>query len=64
VDQLKLPSYSGFVMPRLEAVRGQDGAVTDVTISYPLDLTKQMLEYSALTRGTRQMAATTPRSTN
>jgi 5-methylthioribose kinase len=51
-------------MPRLEAVRGQDGAVTDVTISYPLDLTKQMLEYSALTRGTRQMAATTPRSTN
>jgi dipeptidyl-peptidase-3 len=64
VDRLKLPSYSGFVMPKLEAVRGQDGTITDVTISYPLDLTKQMLEYSALTRATRQMASTATRTTN
>lgn len=47
VDQLQLPSYTGFVMPRLEPVRGPDGAITDVKISYPLDLTSQMLEYAA-----------------
>lgn len=46
VDKLNLPSYSGFVMPRLEAVTDAAGAVTDVKISYPLDLTAQMLEYS------------------
>jgi dipeptidyl-peptidase-3 len=46
VDALKLPSYSGFVMPKLTAVRDAAGAITDVTISYPLDLTAQMLEYS------------------
>jgi dipeptidyl-peptidase-3 len=62
VDRLKLPSYSGFVMPKLEAVRGADGAITDVKISYPLDLTKQMLEYSALTRATRQVPPTATRT--
>lgn len=46
VDKLNLPSYSGFVMPKLEAVTDAAGAVTDVKISYPLDLTAQMLEYS------------------
>ena len=46
VDKLDLPSYTGFVMPKLTAVRGSDGAITDVTISYPMDLTTQMLEYS------------------
>jgi dipeptidyl-peptidase-3 len=46
VDQLNLPSYTGFVMPKLTAVRGSNGAITDVTISYPMDLTTQMLEYS------------------
>jgi dipeptidyl-peptidase III len=48
VDKLNLPSYSGFVMPKLTAVTGADGAITDVTISYPQDLTKQMLEYSGV----------------
>jgi dipeptidyl-peptidase-3 len=47
VDDLKLPSYSGFVMPKLTAVTDASGAITDVTVSYPMDLTKQMLEYSA-----------------
>jgi dipeptidyl-peptidase-3 len=47
VDKLNLPSYSGFVMPKLTPVTGADGAITDVTISYPLDLKTQMLEYSA-----------------
>ena len=46
VDAIGLPSYSGFVQPRLEPVLDADGAITDVTISYPLDLTAQMLEYS------------------
>ena len=41
-----LPSYSAFVMPKLEAVTGDDGEIVDVTISYPKDLTQQMLEYS------------------
>ena len=46
VDRLKMPSYTGFVQPRLEAVRDGREQITDVQISYPLDLTKQMLEYS------------------
>ena len=46
VDALKLPSYSGFVMPKLTPVTDTAGAITDVRVSYPLDLTAQMLEYS------------------
>ena len=46
VDRLQMPSYTGFVQPRLEAVRNGQGEITDVQISYPLDLTAQMLEYS------------------
>ena len=53
VDRLRLPSYTGFVMPKLTAVRDASGAIADVTISYPLDLTAQMLEYSAATRHLR-----------
>jgi dipeptidyl-peptidase-3 len=50
VDKLDLPSYTGFVMPKLTAVMGSDGKITDVTISYPLDLTTQMMEYSGVKR--------------
>jgi dipeptidyl-peptidase III len=46
VEHLNMPSYTGFVQPRLEPVRAADGTITDVMISYPLDLTTQMLEYS------------------
>jgi dipeptidyl-peptidase-3 len=46
VDALNLPSYSGFVQPKLTAVRDASGTITDVTISYPQDLTTQMLEFS------------------
>jgi dipeptidyl-peptidase-3 len=53
VDRLKLPSYSGFVMPALTPIRLANGDITDVTISYPLDFTKQMLDYSAATRALR-----------
>jgi dipeptidyl-peptidase-3 len=52
VDRLKLPSYTGFVMPRLEARRDARGEIVDVELSYPCDLETQMLEYSALTRNT------------
>jgi dipeptidyl-peptidase-3 len=46
VDRLHMPSYTGFVQPKLTAVRDDRGQITDVQISYPLDLTQQMLEYS------------------
>jgi len=45
VDKLNLPSYTGFVMPKLTPVTDANGQITDVAISYPLDLTTQMLEY-------------------
>ena len=48
VDKLNLPSYTGFVMPKLEPVVDRSGTITDVKISYPCDLTTQMLEYSKL----------------
>jgi dipeptidyl-peptidase-3 len=54
VDALNLPSYSGFVMPKLETVTDADGRIADVVISYPQDLQAQMLEYSAATRGLRR----------
>ena len=47
VDRLKLPSYTGFVMPRLDAVYTESGAIAEVRISYPCDLATQMLEFSA-----------------
>jgi len=53
VDKLKLPSYTAFVQPRLEPVREPDGSIRDVRISYPRDLTAQMLEYAEATRATR-----------
>jgi dipeptidyl-peptidase-3 len=48
VDKLNLPSYTGFVMPKLTPVMGANGDITDVKISYPQDLTAQMLEYAGL----------------
>jgi len=53
VDKLDLPSYTGFVMPRLEPVRDADGVLVDVAITYPGDLAAQMLEYSAAARDMR-----------
>lgn len=46
VDALGLPSYSGFVMPTLTPTYGDDGTIAAVDISYPLDLTTQMLDWS------------------
>jgi dipeptidyl-peptidase-3 len=46
VEALNLPSYTGFVMPKLTPVQDANGRITDVQMSYPQDLTAQMLEYS------------------
>ncbi len=54
VQKLNLPSYTGFVMPKLTPVMDANGKITDVKISYPQDFTAQMLEYSEATRATRE----------
>ena len=56
VDALNLPSYTGFVMPRLEPVLDAGGNIADVEITYPLDFTGQMLEYSGKRGGPRRFA--------
>ncbi|MBI4474846.1 MAG: peptidase M49 [Acidobacteria bacterium] len=55
VDKLNLPSYTGFVMPKLKPILGANGQITDVEISYPQDFAAQMLEYSSMTKATRKM---------
>jgi hypothetical protein len=52
VAPFNIPVYTGFVMPRLETVRDAAGTIIDVTVSYPLDLAAQMLEYSDATATT------------
>ncbi len=54
VDRLRLPSYTAFVMPRLEPELDHEGRIADVRISYPRDLTAQMLEFSAARRKARR----------
>jgi dipeptidyl-peptidase-3 len=48
VEHLKLSSYTGFVMPKLEPEYGPDREIVDVRISYPCDLMTQMLEFGGL----------------
>lgn len=43
---LDQPAYSGFVQPELTAVTNDEGDITDVKISYPMDLETQMLRWS------------------
>jgi dipeptidyl-peptidase-3 len=50
VDRLRLPSYTGFVMPTLDPIHDSSGGIADVAISYPCDLTTQMLKFSAARR--------------
>jgi len=47
VERLDLPSYTAFVMPKLEPMTDAAGAVVDVGISYPRDFMAQMLEYGS-----------------
>lgn len=51
VEALDQPAYTGFVMPELTLVRDDDGEITDVEISYPQDLQKQMLQWSGRRSG-------------
>ena len=46
VSRVNVPSYTGFVMPKLEPVADSSGEIIDVVITYPQDFTQQMLEYS------------------
>jgi dipeptidyl-peptidase-3 len=48
ISKLNPASYSGFVMPKLTPEMGPDGKITDVKISYPQDLTTQMLEWDGV----------------
>jgi len=57
VKKLDIASYTGFVMPQLEPVVNGGGKITDVKVSYPLDLAKQMLEYSRFTRAEKAAMA-------
>jgi dipeptidyl-peptidase III len=50
MEKLDRAVYTGFVMPQLHTQKDSKGAITDVTVEYPLDLAKQMLEYSAFTK--------------
>ncbi len=50
VEKLNPPAYTGFVMPKLTPVIDASGTITDVKISYPMDLTTQMLEWSGVRR--------------
>ena len=46
IEALGLASSSGFVQPELTAVRGNNGEIVDVRVSYPLSLEDQMLRWS------------------
>jgi len=58
MEKLDRAVYVGFVMPKLEPVMDAKGNITDVNITYPLDLGKQMLEYSAFTASEKAKAKT------
>ena len=45
-EQLDQPSYTAFVMPKLTAQRNDEGEIADITVSYPLDIETQMLQWS------------------
>jgi dipeptidyl-peptidase-3 len=58
MEKLDRAVYTGFVMPKLEPVKDKKGNITDVNIAYPLDLGKQMLEYSGFTKQEKANART------
>ncbi|MEP2508987.1 MAG: dihydrofolate reductase, partial [Reichenbachiella sp.] len=43
--KLKGAPYGGFINPELVPVTDDAGNITDIEVSYPMDFTKQMLEY-------------------
>ncbi|HAP35273.1 MAG TPA: hypothetical protein DCQ28_04775 [Bacteroidetes bacterium] len=56
MEKLDRAVYTGFVMPKLVPVKDKKGNITDVKTAYPLDLAKQMLEYSAFTKSEKEKA--------
>ena len=56
MEKLDRAVYTGFVMPKLVPVKDKKGNITDVKTAYPLDLAKQMLEYSAFTKNEKEKA--------
>ena len=56
IKHLDVASYNGYIMPEYEPVLDNAGNIADVKVSYPLDLTKQMLAYSAFTKKAKQSA--------
>ena len=44
--RLGIAPYKGFINPRYEAVRAEDGTITDVRVTYGESYTDQMLRYS------------------
>jgi dipeptidyl-peptidase-3 len=56
MEKLDRAVYTGFVMPKLEPVNDAKGKITDVKIEYPMDLGKQMLEYSSFTKEEKEKA--------
>ena len=53
VDRLHLPSYSGFVMPKLTAATDASRRDHRRAISYPMDLVAQMLEWGKVSASIR-----------
>ncbi len=53
IKKLDIAAYNGLVMPELEPLMDPEGKITDVKVTYPLDLAKQMLKYSAFTRAAK-----------
>jgi len=56
IKPLDVASYNGYVMPNYELVTDASGEPTNVTVSYPMDLMKQMLAYSEFTKKARREA--------
>jgi dipeptidyl-peptidase-3 len=50
-ERLNLPLYIGFVQPALEPVYDSRHQIVDVNVTYPVDLSSQMLEYSLSIEG-------------
>lgn len=44
-EALGIAPYGGFINPQLVATVGEDGALVDVSLTYPEDFTQQMLGY-------------------
>jgi len=45
-EDLNIPPYGGFINPKLVPVTNDDGAITDIKVTYPDDFMGQMLDYA------------------